>query len=58
LGTGALPFLSLRPIAEITASERNKVRAAYNYDDFLPERRKMMQEWGDYLVGAKLNLIS
>jgi integrase len=25
------------------------VRAIYNYADYLPERRKMMQEWSDYL---------
>ena len=25
------------------------MRAAYNYAEFLPERRKMMQAWADYL---------
>lgn len=29
--------------------ERNKVRAAYNRAQRLPERRKMMQSWADYL---------
>ena len=29
--------------------EGNSVRAAYNYAEHLPERRKMMQWWGDYL---------
>lgn len=29
--------------------EGNGVRAAYNYAEFLPERRKMMQAWADYL---------
>jgi len=29
--------------------EGNSVRAAYNYADYLPERRKMMQWWADYL---------
>lgn len=29
--------------------ERNKIRAAYNYAEFLPERRQMMQAWADYL---------
>jgi integrase len=29
--------------------ERNKVRAAYNRAQRLKERRKMMQEWADYL---------
>jgi hypothetical protein len=25
------------------------VRASYNYAEYLPERRKMMQAWADYL---------
>ena len=29
--------------------ERNQVRAAYNHAEYLPERRKMMQWWADYL---------
>lgn len=33
--------------------ERNAVRAAYNYAEHLPERRKMMQAWADYLDGLK-----
>lgn len=33
--------------------ENNKVRAAYNYAEHLPERRKMMQAWADYLDGLK-----
>ncbi len=33
--------------------EGNSVRAAYNYAEFLPERRKMMQAWADYLDGLK-----
>ncbi len=32
--------------------ERNKVRAAYNHAQYLPERRKMMQWWADYLTTA------
>lgn len=35
--------------------ERNSVRAAYNYAEFLPERRKMMQAWADYLDFLKEN---
>lgn len=34
--------------------ERNGVRAAYNYAEFLPERRKMMQAWATYLDGLVL----
>ena len=33
--------------------EKNQVRAAYNRHDYLPERRKMMQAWSDYLEGLK-----
>ena len=29
--------------------ERNKVRAAYNHAQYLPDRRTMMQWWADYL---------
>ena len=30
-------------------AERDGVRAAYNYAEFLPQRREMMQAWADYL---------
>jgi len=33
--------------------EGNSVRAAYNYAEYLPERRKMMQAWADYLNSLK-----
>jgi integrase len=35
------------------AHSEQGVRAAYNYADYLPERRKMMQEWADYLDSLK-----
>lgn len=34
---------------QLAHAERNKVRAAYNRAQRLPERRKMMQRWADYL---------
>lgn len=34
---------------QLAHGERDAVRAAYNYAEFLPERRKMMQWWADYL---------
>jgi integrase len=34
---------------QLAHSERDAVRAAYNYAEHLSERRKMMQAWGDYL---------
>jgi integrase len=38
---------------QLAHSERDAVRAAYNYAEHLPERRKMMQAWGDYLDTLK-----
>lgn len=34
---------------QLAHAERNSVRAAYNFAEFLPERRRMMQAWADYL---------
>ncbi len=43
---------------QLAHGERDTVRAAYNYAQYLPERRRMMQSWGDYLdtlkAGAKI----
>jgi integrase len=36
---------------QLAHGERNSIRAAYNYAEYLPERRKMMQEWADFLEG-------
>lgn len=33
--------------------EKNTVKAAYNHVEYLDERRKMMQAWGDYLDQLK-----
>lgn len=38
---------------QLAHAERNKVRATYNYAEYLPERKRMMQEWADYLDGLK-----
>jgi len=37
---------------QLAHGERNKVRAAYNHAQYLPERRKMMHWWADYLDGV------
>ena len=46
---------------QLAHCERNKVRAAYNHAQYLPERRKMMQWWSDYIdnvaTGAGSNII-
>ena len=34
---------------QLSHGERDKIRAAYNHADYLPERRRMMQAWADYL---------
>jgi len=34
---------------QLAHGERNNVRAAYNYAEYMPERRRMMQQWADYL---------
>lgn len=43
---------------QLAHADRNSVRAAYNYAEFMPERKKMMQAWADYLdeikAGAKI----
>ena len=38
---------------QLSHAEKNKVRAAYNYAEYLSERVKMMQEWSDYLDELK-----
>ncbi len=38
---------------QLAHAERNSIRAAYNFAEFLPERRKMMQSWADLLDGLK-----
>jgi len=38
---------------QLAHAERNNVRAAYNFAEFLPERRKMMQAWADFLDGLR-----
>ena len=38
---------------QLAHGEQDEVRAAYNYAEYLPERRKMMQAWADYLDGLR-----
>ena len=38
---------------QLAHGERDAVRAAYNYAEHLPERRRMMQAWADYLEKLK-----
>lgn len=34
---------------QLAHAERNKIRAAYNRAEYLPQRRDMMQKWADFL---------
>jgi integrase len=47
---GFRPELLERALAHV---ERNKVKAAYQRSPLLPERRKMLQHWADFLDGLK-----
>lgn len=38
---------------QLAHAERNSIKAAYNHAQHLPERRKMMQVWADYLDSLK-----
>ena len=38
---------------QLAHAEGNSVKAAYNHAQHLPERRKMMQHWADYLDALK-----
>lgn len=39
---------------QLAHQEQNEIRAAYNYAKHLPERRKMMQAWSEYLDRLRL----
>jgi integrase len=37
---------------QLAHADRDSSRASYNFAQYLPERRRMMQEWADYLDGV------
>ncbi|MFO7913441.1 MAG: tyrosine-type recombinase/integrase [Desulfotignum sp.] len=41
---------------QLTHSDSNSVRGAYNHAVFLSERKKMMQAWSDYLDELKSSI--
>lgn len=48
----ALNEMGFRPDVierQLAHCERNEIRGAYNRAEYLPERKKMMQSWSDYL---------
>lgn len=51
----ALNEMGFRPDVierQLAHCERNAVRGAYNRAEYLPERKRMMQHWADYLDAA------
>jgi integrase len=38
---------------QLAHCERNEVRGAYNRAEYMPERKRMMQHWADYLDGLE-----
>lgn len=38
---------------QLAHGERNKVSASYNFAEYLPDRRELMQGWADYLDNLK-----
>ena len=53
LASTALNEMGVRPDVierQLAHVERNKVRAAYNHAQYLPERRQMMQAWADHIA--------
>lgn len=44
--------------AQLAHKEQDAVRLAYNRAEYMDERRKMMQEWADYLDKLRTNNVS
>jgi integrase len=40
---------------QLAHGERNKIKATYNHAEHLPERRKMMDKWSNYLDDLRDN---
>ena len=43
---------------QLSHCEENDIRAAYNYAEYLPQRREMMQAWADYLDALRAGRVS
>lgn len=41
---------------QLAHAERDNVRAAYNYAQYLPQRKEMMQAWADYLEKLRIQI--
>ena len=40
---------------QLAHSDKNNIRAVYNHAEYMPQRRKMMQAWADYLDRLKVD---
>lgn len=38
---------------QLSHGDKDKIRATYNYAEYLPQRHEMMQAWADYLDGLR-----
>ncbi len=58
--TGNGKYATLFANRSKSRAERKSIKAAYNHAQHLPERRKMMQHWADYLDSLKAgeNIVS
>jgi integrase len=43
---------------QLAHGERDGLRASYNYADYLPQRKLMMQEWADYWDGLRASRVT
>lgn len=43
---------------QLSHSERNQVRAAYNRSEYLTERTKMLNDWSGYLASMSTNVVA
>lgn len=65
ISLGAYPAVGLKDAREnpdvielqLAYVPNNQVRAAYNRAEYLPERRKMMDEWAGYLDALRGNIL-
>jgi integrase len=60
LAASTLAEMGFRPDVierQLAHAERNKTKAAYIRSEYLEERRKMMQQWADYLTSVRDNVV-
>ena len=43
---------------QLSLDDKNRIRATYNYAEYLPQRHEMMQAWADYLDSLRSGICS